>query len=96
MAALAYVLLPFSGLLCYLLGHSPRVRFHGLQAIALGALWPALLYVAGGISEQATRLVALIGAIVWIGITIATAAGKDLHLPVLGARLRRVAEVERS
>ena len=41
MPGLAYVLLPLSGMLAYFNGTSVRMRFHGLQAIALGALWPA-------------------------------------------------------
>ena len=65
-----------------------------MQAIVLGAAWPAALYLASALSEQATRVVALVGAAIWIGFTIATAFGADLSVPVLGTRLKRVAESE--
>ena len=94
MAALAYVLLPLSGLLSFLLGSSARVRFHGLQAIALGALWPALLYLASAVSEQATRVVAVVGGVMWVALMVATALGRDVNLPLLGPRLRQLAKGE--
>ena len=93
MAALAYVLLPLSGLVAYAVGTSPRVRLHGLQAIALGAAWPAALFVASWISQWATRVVFAVGALTWIVLIGLTAAGRDPGLPGLKGLLRRAAAV---
>jgi uncharacterized membrane protein len=78
MAALAYVLLPVSGLLAYFNGASPRMRFHGLQAILLGLLWPAALYGGSAVSPIATRAVAAGGWVLWIGLMTTAALGKDV------------------
>lgn len=91
MSGLAYVALPVSGLIAYLLGSDERKRFHGLQAIALGLLWPLALYAASAASPQATRIVFLAGAAVWLLFTVLAAAGRDPRLPFLGRFLRRVA-----
>jgi uncharacterized membrane protein len=91
MAALAYVLLPVSGLIAYALGTSPRMRKHGLQAIVLGAMWPAALFVASWISEWTTRVVFVLGALTWIVAMVVAAAGRDLRLPGLGVLLERAA-----
>jgi uncharacterized membrane protein len=89
MAALAYVLLPLSGMLAYFNGASPRMRFHGLQAILLGLLWPAALYAGSAVSPTATRAVAGLGAALWLLLMVTAAAGVDL-----GPRaLKRWAEV---
>jgi uncharacterized membrane protein len=91
MAALAYVLLPLSGLVAYALGTSPRMRLHGLQAIALGAAWPAALFVASWISQWVTRVVFAVGALTWIALIVLTAAGRDPGLPGLKGLLQRAA-----
>ena len=91
MAALAYVLLPISGLVAFLTGSTPRVRFHGLQAIVFGALWPVLLYAATWTSPVVTQLIGGAGLLLWVVLIIATALGRDLQLPLLGARLRTAA-----
>ena len=91
MAALAYVLLPLSGLIAYAVGTSPRMRLHGLQAIALGAAWPAALFVASWISQWATRVVFAVGALTWIALIVLTAAGRDPGLPGLKGLLQRAA-----
>jgi uncharacterized membrane protein len=91
MAALAYVLLPLSGLIAYVLGSSPRVRLHGLQAIVFGAAWPAALFVASWISELATQVVFGLGALTWIALFVLTAAGRDPGLPGLRGLLERAA-----
>jgi uncharacterized membrane protein len=91
MAALAYVLLPLSGLVAYAVGTSPRIRLHGLQAIALGAAWPAALFVASWISQWVTWVVFAVGALTWISLIVLTAAGRDPGLPGLKRLLRRAA-----
>jgi uncharacterized membrane protein len=78
MAALAYVLLPVSGLLAYFNGASPRMRFHGLQAILLGLLWPVALYGGSAVSPTATRAIAAGGGGLWIVLMITAALGKDV------------------
>jgi uncharacterized membrane protein len=92
MAALAYVLLPVSGAIAYFNARSARLRFHGLQAISLGLIWPAALYGASQLSRQATQLVWGLGAVVWILLMLLTATGKDVRLPVLGRFLQRAAQ----
>ncbi|HEV3471783.1 MAG TPA: hypothetical protein VG408_01070 [Actinomycetota bacterium] len=87
MAALAYVLLPFSGGLAFLLSGSGRTRSHGLQAIVLGVLWPVLLYAASGLSSVLTWAIAVVGGITWLAFLILTATGRDPKLPVIGDRL---------
>jgi uncharacterized membrane protein len=83
MPALAYVLLPVSGMLAYFNGTSVRMRFHGLQAIVLGALWPAALYGGSAISPTATRAVAIAGAALWLLLMVTAALGRDLGPRVL-------------
>ncbi|MGH2756961.1 MAG: hypothetical protein ACRDI3_04150 [Actinomycetota bacterium] len=84
MAALAYLLLPFTGLCAFALSHRPRVRFHGLQAIVIGGLWALLLYAASALSEAITLAVFWLGTIVWLGFLVATALGRDPRLPGIG------------
>jgi uncharacterized membrane protein len=78
MPALAYLLLPVSGMLAYFNGTSARMRFHGLQAIVLGAAWPAALYGGSAVSPAATRAVAVAGAAVWLLLIVTAALGFDL------------------
>ena len=95
MAALAYALLPVSGLIAVLTAGDARVRFHGLQAIALGLLWPLLLYAAAAVSERITQAVFGIGVIVWLGYLLGTLVGKDPRLPALSGALERTASYKR-
>jgi uncharacterized membrane protein len=90
-AALAYLLLPLSGLLAYLLADDPRLRVHGLQAITVGTLWPAAIYAASTISVIATRVAFAAGALTWIVLIIGTALGKNPRLPLIGRFLERAA-----
>ena len=90
MAALAYLLLPVTGLVAYLTGRDPRTRWHGLQAIALGLVWPIALYVAAVGPALAVRSVFAVGAVTWIGFLIATAFGADPRLPLVGRGLQRL------
>lgn len=91
MAALAYLLLPVTGLVAYLMGRSARTRWHGLQAVALGLVWPAALYACTYLTPGATQLCALVGALVWVGFLGATAVGLDPRIPLAGGYLRRAA-----
>jgi uncharacterized membrane protein len=90
-AALAYVLLPVSGLIAFLKGSTVRTRWHGLQAIVVGAVWPVLLYAATWTAPVVTQAVGVVGAILWVALIVTTALGKDLQLPVVGSRLRTAA-----
>jgi uncharacterized membrane protein len=82
-AALSYLLPPVSGLVAYLRGRSARVRAHGLQAIVFGALWPAALYGGSALSAAATRVVFVAGLVVWAGLVISAALGRDVLVPGL-------------
>lgn len=90
MPALSYVLLPVTGMLAYFLGNSARTRFHGLQAVAYGVLWPACLYLASLLSTAATKAVFGVGALLWLGLIVVTATGRDPSLPLLGPLLKRL------
>lgn len=81
MAALAYLLLPLTGLCAFVLSHRSRVRLHGLQAIVIGTAWVVLLYAAAALSDAATVAVAVLGVLVWLGFLVATALGFDPRLP---------------
>jgi uncharacterized membrane protein len=94
MAALAYLCLPVSGLAAYLLSERPRVRMHGLQAIALGLLWPAAVYAGSAISPGAAQITFGVGMVAWITFFVGTALGKDPHLPFTG-RFFELAAAER-
>lgn len=91
MAALAYLLLPVSGLAAYLLSKTARVRMHGLQAITVGAAWPAAIYAGSAVSAVATRIAFAAGALIWLALLVATALGKDPRLPLIGRFLERAA-----
>ena len=93
MAALAYLFLPISGLVAYLKGSTPRVRFHGLQAILFGALWAVLLYAATWTTPVVTQLIFAAGLILWILLMAAAALGRDIELPIARDALRSVADV---
>jgi uncharacterized membrane protein len=94
MAALAYVLLPFSGLIAYFLGGTSRVRFHGLQAVILGVVWPVLLYACSAVAAVATQVVFVAGACVWLLFVVGAAAGKDPRLPLIGRACARAVELD--
>jgi uncharacterized membrane protein len=89
MAALAYLLLPVSGLIAYFGGGSARTRFHGIQAVLYGVAWPALIYAASWVAETATRLVFIGGTLVWLLLIVATAAGKNPSMPGLARHIER-------
>lgn len=93
MAALAYLMPPVSGLVAYLFGATVRIRWHGLQAVLFGVLWPVALYVGSWLAPIVTRAVFGLGMVVWLGLIVGTARGRDVVLPILGAPLKRAAEV---
>jgi hypothetical protein len=80
MAALAYVLLPVSGLIAFFWG-GDRGRLHGFQAIVLGVVWPLLLMGGSLISPGFTQVVFIAGAAVWLALIVTTAFGRDPRLP---------------
>ena len=87
MAALAYLLPPLSGLLVYSLGRDRRARFHGLQAVVFGFLWPGAIYAGSLAGPTGTRLTFALGAVIWVAFFGMTALGRDPRLPG-GRRLR--------
>lgn len=92
MAALAYLLLPLTGLVVFLCSRSERARFHGLQAITVGFVWAFVLYGASFVSAGATQAVWIAGTFGWIALVVAAAARRDLTLPLIGPALRRAAQ----
>jgi uncharacterized membrane protein len=92
MAGVAYLLLPISGAIAYFTASDARTRFHGLQAILLGLLWPLALIVCSQITPGATQLAAAAGAIVWLTFMVLSALGLDPRIPLAGKLLRRLAE----
>jgi uncharacterized membrane protein len=90
-AALAYLFPPLSGLVAYLGAASGRVRWHGLQAVLLGVVWPAALYGGAALSPRWAQAAGLGGAVLWLVFLVGTAAGRDPRWPVLGAWLRQLA-----
>lgn len=91
MAALSYVLLPITGLVALALGSEPRTRFHGLQAIVFGLVWVLALYGGAAVGPAVTRVVFATGALGWLVLVGATAAGGDPKLPGIGSLLERAA-----
>lgn len=92
MAALAYLLLPLTGLAAIVGARRARVCRHGLQAIVIGLLWPIALYGADALGPRAAQVTFVSGAILWLGFMIATATGRDPSLPLVGDALAEVAE----
>ena len=92
MIALAYLLPPITGLVAYLKGATPRARFHGLQSVLLGVLWPAALYVCSWVSPSATRIAFVVAAALWLVALLGTALGRNPGVPGLRSRLATLAE----
>ena len=91
MATLAYLLLPLSGIAAFLGGGSVRTRMHGLQAILFGTLWPLALYGASEISAGATKVVFVVGALIWLVFLVGTLIGRDPMIPGMRKMLERAA-----
>jgi uncharacterized membrane protein len=92
MAALAYLVPPVTGLVAYLAAHSARTRFHGLQSVLLGVLWPLALYAGALLSPEVTQGAGAAGALAWLVFLGGAAIGKDPRWPLLGGTLRALAE----
>ena len=92
MAALAYALPPVTGLVAYLGAASPRTRWHGLQAIVLGVVWPLALYAGTLVSPGVTQAAGALGGLTWAAFIAGAAAGRDPSWPVIGRALRALAE----
>jgi uncharacterized membrane protein len=91
MAGIAYLLLPVTGLIAYFVGTGERVRFHGLQAIAIGLLWPVLLYAASAVTALVTQVVFMAGTVAWLVFLIGALIGRDPKIPGVWKPLKRLA-----
>ena len=91
MAGFAYLLLPVTGLIAYFGGGNARARFHGLQAIALGLVWPVLLYAGSFLAAAVTQVVFGVGVLVWLLFLIGALIGRDPKIPGLWTPLSRLA-----
>ena len=90
MAALAYLFPPISGLVAYFGGRSERVRYHGLQSVVFGLLWPASLYGCSVISPGATQVAFFTGLAVWLLLFALTLFRLNPRLPGTGGLLTRL------
>jgi uncharacterized membrane protein len=90
-AGLAYLLPPLSGLVAYLAAGDDRIRWHGLQSVVLGVLWPAALYAGSAVSPGVTQAAAIGGIAVWLLFLVGAATGRDPRWPVAGQWLRVLA-----
>jgi hypothetical protein len=91
-AALAYLLPPVSGLVAYFGSGTRRTRFHGLQSVLLGTLWPAALLGGALVSPGVTQAAAAGGLIAWLTFLIGAGLGRDPRWPGVGRRLWALAE----
>ena len=57
------------------------MRFHGLQAIAIGTIWAVAAYVASWLAPFLTLAVFVVGTLVWLTLMLAALFGRDLRLP---------------
>jgi uncharacterized membrane protein len=90
-AALAYLLLPVSGLIAYFNARTPRMRWHGLQAVVFGTLWPVALYACSRVSIGAAQAAWAVGGVLWLWLLAGSAIGRDPRLPLIGRALQRAA-----
>jgi uncharacterized membrane protein len=90
-AGLAYLLPPLSGLVAYLMAGTGRIRWHGLQSVVLGVVWPAALYAGSATSPGVTQAAAVGGLGVWLFFLVGAAAGRNPRWPVAGRWLRALA-----
>lgn len=70
----------------YFLGGSPRARFHGLQAVVLGLVWPLVLFGCSAVAPLATQAAFILGGILWLFLIVTTATGRNPRLPLVGTR----------
>jgi uncharacterized membrane protein len=91
MAGTAYLLLPITGLIAYFSGRDARVRFHGLQAVAIGLVWPLAMIACSKVTPGATQIAFAAGAVVWLAFLVFTLLGFDPKIPLVGGLLKRAA-----
>jgi uncharacterized membrane protein len=91
MAWLAYLLPPVSGFIAYSTGRSARTRFHGLQAVWIGFIFPLALYAGSWLTPSVTRIVLVLEILVWLGLVLGSAIGRDPMLPFVGPLSKRAA-----
>ena len=91
MSGAAYVLLPVTGLLAYFTAGQSRTRFHGLQAIVLGLVWPLALYIAALGPAILVQLVFAVGALTWLAFLVLAAFGRNPRLPFVAGVLEHLA-----
>ena len=94
MSVVAYLLSPVSGLIIFLVARSPRARFHGLQSVVVGTLWPVGLYIGAYITPGVTQLVAVVVIVSWVVLVSGTAVGRDPRLPWVGRSMAQIAGYE--
>jgi uncharacterized membrane protein len=90
-SVIAYLLLPITGVLVFLLSYSERARFHALQSIVFGTAWALLLYAGALIGARVTQAVFILGVLAWLTLIVATWRGRDLRLPLVGGYLEGLA-----
>jgi uncharacterized membrane protein len=91
MAWLAYLVPPLSGFIAYSTSSSSRTRWHGLQAVWIGFIFPLILYAASWITPTVTRVVLVLELVLWIVYPVGAAMGKDPALPIVGEFSKRAA-----
>ena len=91
MAALAYLFPPISKLVVYFMGRDERVRWHGMQAVVFGLVWPLALYGCSQISPGATQVAFFAGGAMWLMLLVLTAFGLNPRVPGTGSLLTRLA-----
>jgi hypothetical protein len=92
MTGLVYLFPPLTGLIAFFTGTGERTRWHGLQCVVLGFLWPAGLYAGALVSPAMTQLIGLAGTGVWLTFGFGAAFGRDPSIPLLGPVLRAWAQ----
>ncbi len=94
MTGFAYLFPPLTGLIAFFAGAKERTRWHGLQSVVLGSIWPAGLYAGAFVSPVATQLAGVLGAAAWLTLGFATAIGRDPSIPLVGPILRSWAQAD--
>jgi uncharacterized membrane protein len=89
MAALAYLFPPLTGLVAFFGASTSRTRFHGLQSVMFGLLWPVSLLLCSEWSAGATQVAFFAGLALWVLMIAATALGREPRFPIMGRVLKR-------
>jgi hypothetical protein len=67
------------------------MRFHGLQAVLLGLVWPTSLYVCSMISPGATQIAFVVMAALWLIAMVGALLGRDPGIPGIRGLLANAA-----